>query len=820
MPWEGWDGASFFIFAPMWKVLARTILRNRIAIILVLAAITAFMGWHASKVEIQYEFPRLLPDDDSTSVQYDNFIKRFGKDGAVMVIGIEDSNFYQLKKFNDWYDLTYQIKKIKGIQEVGSVARIYNLTKNDSLHKFEFNPVISKKPTTQKEVDSIRNVVENLPFYEGLMFEKKSHTHIMMITFQPKELDSKARLAIVDTIRNHANYFLSKNPDLKDKIHFSGLPYIRTQIARTILHEMVLFMGLALLVTTIILLLVFRSLLPVLFSILVVCVGVTWSFGCIDLFGYRITSLIGLIPPLLIIIGIPNCILLLNKYHIEFSRHKSQGLALARMVEKIGISLFLANVTTSIGFAVFCFTKTEILFQFGLVASINVMATYAISMLLIPVIFSYLPPPSEKHTQHLSRKHLSKLLEKIDYLVHHHRKMVYTIVSIIVLVSVYGVTKIIVLGYVVDDLPKNHPIYKDMNFFQEKFGGVLPFEIVVDGKKEGIALKDRTLRKINKLQKLLARYDEFTRPLSVVEALKFSNQAMNDGRKKFYILPGSLDLAKIAEYSSEAKDKQSRFRAFLDSTKRYTRVSVQMADIGSIKMKSLVKKLRPRIDSVFNFEYGETNLPAAGRWAADSLRYNIATTGTSVMFMEGNGFLVGNLLESVLMAIVLIALVLYTLFMSPRMISISVIPSLVPLIITAGLMGYFDIHLKPSTILIFSIAFGISSDGTLYFLTKYRQEYKHFPNSISKCVSLTIKETGVSMIYTACILSCGFGIFTASSFGGTASLGLLISITLFMAYCSNLILLPCFLLSLEKRLTTKALLETPIIEVEDDDDEE
>jgi hypothetical protein len=295
----------------------------------------------------------------------------------------------------------------------------------------------------------------------------------------------------------------------------------------------------------------------------------------------------------------------------------------------------------------------------------------------------------------------------------------------------------------------------------------------------------------------------------VVEAVKFSNQALNDGKKKFYILPGSLDLAKIAEYSSYAKEKQDRFRAFIDSTRRYTRISVQMADIGSVKMKTLTEELRPRIDSAFNFDFEEN------KWAADSLKYGITTTGTSIMFMEGNKFLVRNLLESVLLAIVLISLVMYSMFMSYKMISVSVIPSTVPLIITAGLMGFFDIHLKPSTILIFSIAFGIASDGTLYFLTKYRQEYKHFTNSISKCVSLTIKETGVSMIYNAIILSCGFGIFTASSFGGTVALGLLISITLFMAYCSNLILLPCFLLSLEKRLTTKALLETPIIEVEE-----
>ncbi len=797
----------------MWKALAKIIPGNRIFILLALAGITAFMAWHAGKVEIQYEAGRLLPNNDSTNIRYENFKERFGVDGAVMFVGIEDSDFFQLDKFNDWYDLTYTIKKVKGVQEVVSVARLYNLTRNDSLHKFDFNPLIAENPKTQTETDSIKKEIENLPFYEGFVFDKKSGTNIMAITFKAKELNSADRLAIVDSIHMCTSAFLAKHDNLKSKIHYSGLPYIRTQIARTIQHEMGLFMALALLVTTLVLFLFFRSLLPVIFSILVVCVGVIWAFGCIQLLGYKITSLIGLIPPLLIIIGIPNCILLLNKFHIEYTRHKDQKLAVSTMIEKIGISLFLANVTTSIGFAVFCFTNTEVLFQFGLIASINVMAMYAISMFLIPIIFSYLPAPSDKHTKHLSRRHLAKVLETIDYWVHHHRRIVYSTVITIVIISIYGITKIQVLGFVVDDLPEGHPIYKDMQFFQQKLGGVLPFEIVVDGKKEGVALKDRTLRKINKLQKMLGQYEEFSRPLSVVEAIKFSNQALNDGKKKFYILPGSLDLAKISGYSTEAKEKQDRFRAFLDSTRRYTRVSIQMADIGSLKMKTLLEELDPRIDSVFNFDHDEN------KWAADSLRYNVTTTGTSIMFMKGNSFLVGNLLESVLLAIVLIGLVLYTLFMSPRMISISVIPSIVPLIITAGLMGYFNIHLKPSTILIFSIAFGISSDGTLYFLTKYRQEFRHFPSSISKCVSLTIRETGVSMIYTAIILSCGFGIFTASSFGGTAALGLLISITLFMAYCSNLILLPCFLLSLEKRLTTKELLEAPIIEVDEDEDE-
>jgi predicted RND superfamily exporter protein len=275
-----------------------------------------------------------------------------------------------------------------------------------------------------------------------------------------------------------------------------------------------------------------------------------------------------------------------------------------------------------------------------------------------------------------------------------------------------------------------------------------------------------------------------------------------------------MELQKIADFAGEdSKDKQGQFAAFIDSTKRFTRVSIQIKDVGSIKMKKLVDEIKPRVDSIFNFDYN------ANEWVTTDKSYKVDLTGNSFIFLKGNQFLVQNLLESVLLAIILIAIVMYTLFMSPRMILISVIPSLVPLVITAGLMGFCSIYLKPSTILIFSIAFGIASDGTLYFLTKYRQELKGNKISISKAVSLTIKETGVSMVYTAIILFFGFGIFAASSFGGTAALGILISGTLLIAYCSNLILLPCFLLTLEKRLTNKEFLQTPLIEMNEEEDE-
>ena len=797
----------------MWVSIARFILRNRIAIIIVIATLTVFFAYEAQKAELSYEAPNLLPEHDTTVMEYKKFKKRFGQDGAVMVLGISDSSLYTVKNFNAWADLGDRMKNVMGVKAVLSVARLQTLVKNDSLQKFQNIPIVSRRPKTQEDVDSIKMVIKDLPFYKGIIYNDTAKTTLMAITFDNKLLNTKNRLIIVDSIKAEVDKFVAASGI---QVRYSGMPYIRTAVARMIQRETVLFMILALIVTAVILMLFFRSFLPVVFSLIVVFVGVIWSVGILVLFGYHVSVLTGLIPPLLIVIGVPNCILLLNKYHTEYKLHGNKMRALSRSIEKVGISLFMANITTAIGFAVFCSTDSQVLFEFGLISSLSVMLTYVVSLMLIPIVFSFLPSPSVKHIKHLQSKIISKILQQIDYWVHHYRTRIYVVVIVIVAISIYGTTKVLPLGYIVDDLPKNDPILVDMRYFEKNYNGVLPFEISIDTKKPNGVFADggRTLYKINKLQKLFLQDTVFSKAVSVVEGIKFFNQAFNDGNKKEYRLPGAMDLQKLADYAkSDAENKSGQFAAFIDSTKQFTRVSVQMKDIGSIELGKLLERLKPRIDSIFNFDYEKSE------WLPSYKNYKVSITGNSMIFLHGNKFLVKNLLESVLLAVLLIAIVLYTLFMSPRMIFISVVPSLIPLLITAGIMGFFHIYIKPSTILVYSIAFGIASDGTLYFLTKYRQEMKSSPSSISKAVSLTIKETGVSMIYTAIILFCGFGIFSASSFGGTAALGILISITLLIAYCSNLILLPCFLLSLEKRITNKAFLQDPLIEVYDEDED-
>lgn len=780
----------------MWKYFSGLLLRNKAAFTTVVMIFTALMIYETSRVELSYDFAQILPDDDSTFIEYQSFKKHFGEDGNVMVIGFEDNNLFQYQKFNDWYELSKTIKNIQGIKDLMSVPTVYKFVKNDSLEKFDFVPLIQHPIKNQQEVDSIKADFLSLPFYNGIIYNKETGANVMAITFTKKDLNSKRRLEIVAEIKVLADAFSKKH---QVEMHYSGMPYIRSQVMTKVSHEMTLFLILAIVVTAIILWVFFRSGSVVFFSLIITAVGVLWSTGIMYMLGYKITILTGLLPPLIMVIGLPNCIFLINKYQSEFVAHGNKIKAITRSIETIGVTLFLANITTAIGFGVLYFTKSLMLVEFGVVASISVMATYFITLILVPVILSALPTPKEKHTKHQDGKIITKALDMVDHLVQKRRMAIYITTTAITALCFWGMTFIDMNGFVVDDLPKKDPIYTDLHFFEKNFNGVLPFEIAVDTKKENglFANNAKALYKIKAMQKMLEEYPIFSKPLSIIEAIKFSYQAYNDGNPKYYKFPGVSDLKTLSEYSGSLKGQNNKLSKFLDSTKQTTRISYQVADIGSKKMKELMKIIRPKIDSIFSPE-----------------EYHVSLTGHSLVFLKNNDYLLSNLIESLIIEIILIAIVGIALFRSVRIIILSKLPCLIPLVITAGIMGFLDIRFKPSTILIFSIAFGISSDGTIYFLTKYRQELKKY-SSAPLAISAAIKDTGLSMVYTSIILFSGFSIFAASSFGGTVALGVLVSLTLLISMFTNIILLPAILLSIHKKSMKKEIIEEPLIDIED-----
>jgi predicted RND superfamily exporter protein len=765
----------------MWNKIATYIIRYRLMWVALVLISTVFMAYQASKIELSYQFARILPSNDPVEKEYQEFRKLFGEDGSVMVIGWQDPQLFEVNKFRDWCKLSQRIKETEGIKNVLSLANVYSAVRNDSLRQFDFVPVVGSIPSTQTEVDSIKKQILNLPIYEGLVLNSKTNATLLVVTFNDKDLNSKRRLTIVSDIEAMAEEFAAKyNTDL----HYSGMPYIRTVNMKKISGEMELFMGLAVFVTLLILWAFFRSFRLTLLSITVVLIGVVFSVGTLHLFDYKITALTGLIPPLLIVIGVPNCVFLINKYQAELRDNKSKDDAIREMVRQIGLSTFLANITTAIGFGVFYFTNSSLLVEFGVVAAISVMVTYVLCLLLLPITLHYMNVPKARHMKHLDGKWATGFLTKVNYLVHYKRKEIYMAMVVMILVSAYGMTKIETIGYVVDDLPKKDIVYTDLRFFEKNFNGVLPFEVMINTKQPNGVFGDQaiTLYKIKSLQNEMAKFPEFSQPISVVQASRFLYQAYRGGDAKYFALPGALELAKLTGYVQGQQGAAKQLNSFLNEDKSVTRVSFQMADVGSERIKELMKQIRPKVDSIFSPE-----------------KYKVSLTGHSLVFLKSNDYLLSNLYESLLIAIILIAIVGMVLFRSIPIILLSKLPCLIPLALTAGIMGYFGIYFKPTTILIFSITFGIASDGTVYFLTRYRQEIYDKGLTPTQAVTNSIFGTGLSMMYTAVILFCGFIIFAASSFGGTAAMGVMVSITLLVAMCTNLILLPALLLSIAKR---------------------
>jgi predicted RND superfamily exporter protein len=782
----------------MWNSLGRFAIRNRLWLLIGIGIVTLFFGYYATRVQLTYDFAKVVPQNDTDFVDYIKFKQMFGEDGNILVIGIKSDKIFEKYFFNSWYDLCNQIEQVDGVEKVVSLTKIYNLYRNDSLHKLELKPMLTAKLKTQNEVDSFKSEIEKLKFYSGLIYNPDNNVTLIAVTLKKDKLDSKERIQLVKTIEQMANNFGKLH---QTEIHISGLPYVRTVFSSRVADEIKIFTYISIAITGLFILIFFKFFSAVLFSLIVVTIGVIATLGTISLLGFKITLLTGILPPLMVIIGIQNCIYLLNVYHQEFTKHGNKMLGLIRLISKNGLPLLLTNITTAIGFIVFAFSGSALLDQFAIVAGLVIVIMYCISLIFIPVVYSYLPPPKPAHIKHLEGVRLNKVLDFCNYLVYNKRRLIYAITGVVVATALVGSTQVKNLGYVVDDMPETDKVYVDLKFFERYLKGTLPFEIKIDTREEDGVKDYAFLQKLNRMGKLLNRYDEFGKVISVADFLKFANQAMNYGDERYYFIPNVLEINNILAYlPKDEKSTGGLMKSMVDTTYRYARVSVQMADVGSEKMKVLTANVKQTIDSVF-----------------PSDRYTAKITGTSAIFLKGNDYLIKNLTQSMLLALAIISVMMAFLFFSWRMVLISLIPNLIPLLITFGIMGFFDIRLKPSTIIIFSIAYGIVVDFTIHYLAKYRHSLQRNNWNMSIAIPQSLAEAGPSIIYTAVALFAGFIIFSFSDFGGTVALGVLTSLALFFGMLMNLLLLPSMLLSLNKRLNAKEEFETVLVDVEPED---
>lgn len=765
----------------MWNRIADYILKHRVLNLVITSILLIFLGLEALNVRMGHNLANTLPENDSTMVVYRQFLDKYGADGRAIFIGMCDEQLFDLEHFQDYYDLNEKIRAIDGVTECLSVTRVYNIVKNDSVKKFNLVQVVNRRPETQAEVDSIREVIENLAMYEGLLFNSEKHSTMMLVTLDEVHANKSIRKYLVDDLTTILNAYSSARGI---EIHVSGMPYIREITTRKMVKEIVGFTILSIFVAGLILFLFFRSWRPLVSVVSIVLLSVIYMFGIMVLLGYEVTILTGVLPPLLIIIGVENSIFMLNKYHREYDVCHDKMQALKNVIVRIGPANLLTNMTTAVSFASFIITRNALLVPFGILASICIMLTYVLTMVLLPTFFSYQKKPEGKSVNYMNSPQINYIMDKISSFVLSKKRIIYAVLVALLIVCGIGAVRISTSGRVVDDIAKSDKLYKDIMFFEDNVGGVMPFEISIDTHKPKGIMNAAFVRKVQQLEDTLALYPEFSEPLSIAEVVKFARQGFYNGKRDQFKIPSNNEFGFIMKYMPETKGGElpNIVTQYMDKDMQCTRVSVQMANVTTPEIDAISKSLQPKIDKIFPKD-----------------KYDVVMTGSAMVTLQGTNYLIVNLSHSLLLAFIVIALLMAVTFHKFKMVVISLIPNLIPLLFTAGVMGYCGIPLKMSTILVFSVALGISVDNTIHYLARYRLQMKMNNYDIKKSVMAAILETGPSMIYSASILICGFLIFAFSSFGGTKIVGFLVPFTLLIALITNILVLPALVLTFYRK---------------------
>jgi predicted RND superfamily exporter protein len=854
----------------MWYKLSQFILKRRILILTFILALTVTLGYFAAtNIKMDNTFGTMLPKNSEAKRNYIQLKEQFGKNESLMLFAIDNDDLYSLEKFNAWYELGVKLKNHPAIDSVFSEAHLYQLKKNKAEKKFYFNKITKNKPQTQAELDSLQTIIKANPFYNGLIYNDDSKSSLMMVFVNETYMADLKKAKVILELEKEIKVF----EEILGTVRISGLPHIRLTIGQKLQSELGLFIGLCFAVTSLLLFVFFRSIKIVLICNIVVIVGVVCSLGSIGLFDFKLSVLMVLIPPLIIVISIPNSIFLINKFHQEIKDHGDKAKALSTVIQKIGNATFLTNLTTAMGFATFMFVNSETLAAFGFIASINILMVFFLTITILPIVLSYSKIPKPKHLKHLEKQWLHIAVEKLEYIALYKRKYVFIGTLIIIIIAGIGASKIEATGKITGDLPQDGQLNTDLSYIENKFGGTLPFDILIDTKKENAFI--HRFHEIDSVQNYLKTISNLSKSISVADGIKIINMAYSKNNPDKYTIPS---LGKMRKFEDYLKNGGKKVNPFVDTTGITTRISVQVKDVGAFEIQAIIDTISDNVENILNpneknlqlklaqsnkltgsdknvylqefyqeapgvytnlinlytkkdlelrdeyffdeskinIHHSETNFNDSLSKAIAMEHWDVLYTGTSVVASNGTRYMIKNLFTSLAMAIVLIGFLMAILFRSFKMVVISLIPNFIPLLFTAAIMGYFGIPIKPSTILVFSIAFGISVDDTIHFLAKFRQELKHNTHDFRRCILVALRETGISMIYTSIVLFFGFLVFAFSEFGGTKALGVLVSLTLLVAMFANLLILPALLLFMERRMTNKALAE-PLFELFDEE---
>ena len=743
------------------------IVDNPVKTLFILFTLTIGFAYYAffstNKLIVDFSLEQMFPENDPERDKYDQFRSEFSRedDKFLLIYSCDDPlSRENIKKLSIIDEL---INKIVGIQQTTSLS---NIQEND---EFLFDEALDDSTW-----EAHKEMVLDHPLYTNLVISEDGKSGAIFVDMKD-DVNNQ-------TLREN----LFKEIDRGLEIHGrdwewyeAGIPVLRTRYVELVSKERSIFIPLGGLVVVLILFFVFRQVNCVVLPMTSIFITLIWVSALMAYLGITINLISYLTYILILIIGCSNCIHILMKYHECIEQEKNIKFAVRRVIKELGGALFLTSLTTAVGFFSLMMTNIRITQEFGFVLGVGVVLMFIIAIITIPIILLYLPSPPQHHIKRLISQSDSFSVDKIDAST---KKFPYPILALSILfliISFVGLKSIDYNISILDDLRPGNSLYDDIMYVDENFGGTLPLEIVISNFSSSTTNKD-SLSSDNIFNlDFLTKADEFESQIEKISHIKKAI-SMNDYIKviaNFWEPERGMSLPEydddIYDYLDLAPSNIGTNLFNSDSTKY--RITCRVGNIRSKVADSLKVKVQSIFDEVFKGGSQE-----------------VLISGSTLLALRTQGFLIRDLTTSFILAFIIIFISMVILFRSIRLSLISILPTIIPLVAAAAIMGFSGIKLRPSTAMTFSIALGIAVDDTIHFLARFRQELKK-TKDIGLAVSNSILSTGKAIIGTTLVLCMGFFTLYFSELVPNHEFGILATIILIIALISSLLLLPVLL---------------------------
>jgi uncharacterized protein len=736
--------------------------KSSIAVVVSVIVVTLLCVWLALGLRFSYDFEAFFPQDDPETDFYLELRNRFETDNDFFIVALENNGSVFQQAFLSKVDsLSHALAGIPDVTAATGPTDLKRIIRDPVLGQVMEVPMLRWQQPEAYAADSIE--LAGTTGLVGWFFSADYRT--VAIHLRHTQKLSKDRCdQLSENIETVVGGF-----DFP-KTHLIGRALGQKLYVELMIHELILFISLSLLLTTIFLFIAFRSAWGILIPTLVVLISILWTVGFIRLMGNELDLMLTILPTILFVVGMSDSVHVLTKYMQELRNGREKKDAIRYAFKSIRLATFLTAVTTSIGFLTLVLSNIEPISKFGIYTSVGIMLAYGLTYSLLPAIL-FLAKPVRLQTFALSDDFWTlKLHAALRWII--RRRYGITIGTILVcIVSAIGIYQVEVDNKMLEDLRDEHRLKQEFFFMEEHFSGCRPFEMAIMlSNPEQINDAD-FIHDMDTLNHWLREEYGVGSLVSYTEILKSVNQANNAGERDFYVIPqDSVELRRLNKLMAR-KEFAEVMNMHFDREAGILRIAGKIGDFG----RKHYEQLNVRLD-----QFIQQNC---------TTKFDYKVTGTAHLIDLNNRYLVENMVWDLLLSMVVIGLIMGFVYRSPKMIILTIIPNLIPLIIVGGIMGYAGIPLKVSTSIIFNIAFGIAVDDTIHFLARVRTLLREGLSPLY-AVKRTFLTTGKAMVVTTLILSGGFLTLILSDFMGTFYIGLLISLTLFIALIAELLVSP------------------------------